>query len=355
MEDDGPIADAFRMPSFIISNVDEGRVKLSRNLLAESFLSDAGKVGDTNRGVIRSNSLDEGDRNSRERSGEEEERDAEGNNNNNCNGGGGGGRRARRRASAVDILRRNFGDSKSPSLRLSTKSRMPSGAEHGTDEGSGRNELQDGRGEECDECRKSYVETGGTGAKNEHTPSEFMTFADECHHVSDREGNTTTSGEPVSATEHVYCSVYCIANDAEITAAVAPSSDGTGDDSRTGQVVVGPSPDLELYSLDDVADLMGDVSQRQHREQADSDSDEAECCQVCLEERLTSRLPCCRRAVCAGCLKLYVSSQVCVCVFKVFKQQNTLKHNRSFDHVWHPSCVWLANSGNFSKSCPHML
>lgn len=323
MEDDGPIADALRMPSFIISNIDEGRVKLSRNLLVESSFAD-GKVGDTNRGVIRSNSLDEGDRNSRERSGEEE-RDAEGNNNNNCNGGGG---RARRRASAVDILRRNFGDSKSPSLRLSTQSRMPSGAEHGTDEESGRNESKGGYGAECDECRKTYVEKGGTGAKNEYTPSELMTFngpgvenltiTDECHHIRDNEGNTATSGEPVSAKEHVYCTVYCIANDAhradaeKITDAVA-ASDGTENDSETGQVV-GPGPDLELYSLDDVADMMGDVTLRQHRDRADSDSDEAECCQVCLEEKLISRLPCCRRAVCAGCLKLYVSSQVCVFV-----------------------------------------
>ncbi|XP_037541306.1 probable E3 ubiquitin-protein ligase RNF217 [Nematolebias whitei] len=313
MEDDGPIADAFRMPSFIISNIDEGRGKLSRNLPAESSFADV-KVGELNRGVIRSNSLDEGDRNSGERSGEEE-RDAEGNNNNNCNGGGG---RARRRASAVEILRRNFGDSKSPSFRLSTKSRMPSGAERSTDEESGKNELKCGCGAECGECRKSDVETGAPEVENEPTPSELTTcnvpvehVRDECHHVRDSEGNTAALGESVRAKEHVYCTVYCIANDtqradAEITDSV--TSDGAENDSETGQVV-GPSPKLELYSLDDLVDLMGDVSQRQHRDQADTDS-EAECCQVCLEEKLIARLPCCRRPVCSGCLKLYVSSQV---------------------------------------------
>lgn len=112
--------------------------------------------------------------------------------------------------------------------------------------------------------------------------------------------------------EHFYCTVYCIGNDAqradaEITDSV--TSDGAENDSETGQVA-GLSPKLELYSLDDLVGLMGDVSQRQHRDQVDTDS-EAECCQVCLEEKLIARLPCCRRPVCAVCLKLYVSSQVC--------------------------------------------
>ncbi|XP_017264476.1 probable E3 ubiquitin-protein ligase RNF217 [Kryptolebias marmoratus] len=321
MEDDGPIADAFRMPSFIISNIEEGRAKLSRNLPTETSFAD-GKVGDSNRGVIRSNSLDEGDRTSAE------ERDAEGNNNNNCNGGGGGGggRRARRRASAVEILRRNFGDSKSPSLRLSTKSRMPSGPEHGTDIESGKNEPRDGCGAECGECRKSDAGTGGPGDKNEPTPSESTapavhgvddgTVRDECRHKRDNDVLPSAPGGSSGAKQHVYCTVYCVANDARRADAEAPdpavASDGTEVGSETGRTASpGSGPELELYSLDDLVDLMGDASQRQHGDQADSGS-EAECCEVCLEEKLIAPLPCCGKHLCAGCLKLYVSSQVTV-------------------------------------------
>ncbi|KAF7231196.1 ring finger protein 217 [Nothobranchius furzeri] len=314
MEDEGPIADDFKMPSFI-SNFEEGRLKSFRNLHTETSFTD-GKVGDLNRGVIRSSSrlsLDGSDGIARQRSGEEE-KDAEGNINNNCNGGDGG--RARRRASAVELLRIHFGDSKSPSFHLSTKSRMQFGAEHGTDEGSGKNGPKGGNGAECSECLKSDAETGGPGTKNEPTLSELATSSvqgveklpvtDERHHKEDDNGNSTLGDSFRLKKEHVFCTVYCIANDslrsdAEITDGVTSEAA----ENESGEV---ESSELELFSLGDLVDPMGHASDRQHREQSDDESDA--CCRVCLEEKTIASLPCCRRTACADCLKLYVSTQV---------------------------------------------
>uniref|UniRef100_A0A8C6K6P2 Ring finger protein 217 n=1 Tax=Nothobranchius furzeri TaxID=105023 RepID=A0A8C6K6P2_NOTFU len=302
------------MPSFI-SNFEEGRLKSFRNLHTETSFTD-GKVGDLNRGVIRSSSrlsLDGSDGIARQRSGEEE-KDAEGNINNNCNGGDGG--RARRRASAVELLRIHFGDSKSPSFHLSTKSRMQFGAEHGTDEGSGKNGPKGGNGAECSECLKSDAETGGPGTKNEPTLSELATSSvqgveklpvtDERHHKEDDNGNSTLGDSFRLKKEHVFCTVYCIANDslrsdAEITDGVTSEAA----ENESGEV---ESSELELFSLGDLVDPMGHASDRQHREQSDDESDA--CCRVCLEEKTIASLPCCRRTACADCLKLYVSTQV---------------------------------------------
>ncbi|XP_018551681.1 probable E3 ubiquitin-protein ligase RNF217 [Lates calcarifer] len=317
MEDEGPIADACKMPSFI-SSFEDGRVRLSRNP-TETSLAD-GKVErpvrDLNRRVTRSKSrlsLDGGEGESEERSGEEEERDAEGNNNNNCNGGG-----ERRRASAVEILRRNFGVSKSPSLRLSTSSRMQCGAEHENHQGNVNIDVTNGHGSECGDCEKSDRETGEAGTKNEPTLSELTTsdaHVVQCHHMCDNDSNSVSLDESISVKEHVYCTVYCIANDShrrdveivnrydETVASDAPEMG-----SETGREA-GSSPEPTLYTLDDLVDPFGDISHQLYREQAGAES-ALQSCRVCLEDKTIAPLPCCRKAVCDECLKLYVSSQV---------------------------------------------
>lgn len=304
-------------------------MKLSRNLPTETSFTD-GKVErpvrDLDRRVTRSESrlsLDGGDPEERSpaEEEEEEEKDAEGNNNNNCNGGG----RARRRASAVEILRRNFGDSKSPSLRGNTDSRMQSGAEHGSHEGSVNTDVSDEYGTECGECKKSDGEPGGAGTKNEPTLSElatsgvegveYFTVSGPCHHIRDSDGHTATLDESFSAKEHVYCTVYCIANDShrkdgEITDRCdeAVPCDATDVDLDLGQDA-GSSPTPTLYTRDDLVDPFGDISHRLYREQAGAET-AMQSCRVCLEEKTIASLPCCRTAVCDECLKLYVSSQV---------------------------------------------
>nr|XP_020442830.1 probable E3 ubiquitin-protein ligase RNF217 [Monopterus albus] len=322
MEDDEPINDASKMPSFI-SSFEEGRVKLSRNLPTETSFVD-GKVErptrDLSRRVTRSSSrlsLDGADGESGERSGDEE-RDAEGNNNNNCNGGG-----ERRRASAVEILKRSVGVSKSPSLRLNTISRMQCGAEHETHEENVNNDL--GHGSECGDCKKSDPETGEAGSENKPTLSEltaldgqgveYLTVTGQCHHKSDNDSNTVTLDEPFSVTEHVYCTVYCIANDShrkdvEITDSYdeTVTSDAPEMDLETGQDA-GSSPEPPLYTLDDLVDPLGDMAHQLYTEHTTAES-AMQSCRVCLEEKTIAPLTCCRKAVCEECLKLYVSSQV---------------------------------------------
>lgn len=322
MEDDGPIADACKMPSFI-GSFEEGRMKLSRTLPTETS-STFGKVErplrDLNQHVTRSNSrlsLDGGDRQLGERSGGEE-RDAEGNNNN-CNDGG---RARRRRASAVEILRRNFGDSKPPSFLLNTNSRMQCSVENEAREGSDDNDVAKGTGTECGECKKSDVETGEAETENEPTPSElqtsdvrgveYITVTDQCHNVRDKESNTATGEETSGAKEHVYSTVYCIANDShrkdvEITDRhdEAGTGDATDVDLETGQEAGAPA----LYTLDDLVDPFADISRRPYSEQAGADTVMEICC-VCLEDKPIAPLPCCKSAVCDECLKIYVSSMV---------------------------------------------
>ncbi|XP_029281481.1 LOW QUALITY PROTEIN: E3 ubiquitin-protein ligase RNF217 [Cottoperca gobio] len=314
MEDDGPIADASKMPSFI-SSYEEGSVKLSRYLPTETSFTDSKverSVRDLSRRVTRSNSrlsLDGGERDSGERS-SEEEKDAKGNNNNNCNGG------ERRRASAVEILRRNFGVSKSSSLCLSTSNRMQRDAEH-EHEGNVNNDVSNGYGTERGECKKSEQQTGEAGTKNEPTLSdlttsavhgvEFVTVTGQRHHNS----NTVTLDEYLNPKEHIYCTVYCIDNDShradvEITDDV--TSDAPEMDFETGQDM-GSSPEPSLYTLDDLVDPFGDMGHRLSVEQTGAET-AMQSCRVCLEDKTIAPLPCCRKAVCDECLKLYVSSQV---------------------------------------------
>ncbi|XP_047429952.1 probable E3 ubiquitin-protein ligase RNF217 isoform X2 [Mugil cephalus] len=325
MEDDGPIADACKMPSFI-GSFEEGRVRLSRNLPTETSSAD-GKVErplrDLTRRVTRSNSrlsLDGGERSVGE------EKDAEGNNNNNCNGGG---RARRRRASAVEILRRNFGDSKPPSFLLNTSSRMQCGDENEAREGGDVSDVTNGSGTECGECEKSDVETGEADAENEPTPSESptpgvrgverLTVTDRCHSGCDGDGSADSVEDTFDAKEHVYSTVYCIANDshrqdAEITDRHdgAGAADATDADSETGREAGGPAP----YTLDDLVDPFAGMSRRSHAEEADADT-EIQICWVCLDVKPIAPLPCCKNAVCDECLKLYVSSLVRVAKLQI--------------------------------------
>ncbi|MEQ2194665.1 hypothetical protein XENOCAPTIV_001138 [Xenoophorus captivus] len=328
MEDEKPIADACKMPSFM-SNFEEGRRKLSRNQPTGTSITDDKvklPVGDLNRPVIRSNSrlsLDGVDGRAWTRSGDGE-RDAEGNNNNNCNSGGvGAAGRRRRRASAVEVLRRNFGDSKSPSHRLSTKRRMQSGGEHGAGRESGENDCKDVHGAQCGECQKSDVVTGGEGDENEPPLSElttsdvagvkYLTVGQKCHLKAEGDNNTVRLGESFSAKEHVYCTVYCIANDTHRTEAKitdgyddAVTSEGTETNLETVKVEdLGTEPELD--TLGDVLDPYWDYHFKRSLVVAENG---IECCWVCLEEKTIASLPCCGKAVCDECLKLYVSTQV---------------------------------------------
>lgn len=288
MEDDGPIADTCDMPSFIRS-FEEGRVKASRNPPTQTSLTDGEverPVRDLDRRVTaRTNSRLSLDGGERERSGEEEE-DAEGNNNNNCNGGG--GRASRRRASAGET-RRTPGDG-SAWFRLDTNGRMQRGdSEQDTRRGCAKN----GPGAEGG----GHKQPGGeAGANRSNSGSSAAT----CQRRHPGSGELSPG----------CCAVYCIDNDRDRGEAVTP--DGVGMDLETRRDADDddddddPSPEPALYTLDDLVDPFGDLSHRLYVEQAGA----ARSCRVCLEEKPVAPLPCCRKAVCAECLTLYVSSQV---------------------------------------------
>ncbi|XP_028996406.1 probable E3 ubiquitin-protein ligase RNF217 [Betta splendens] len=323
MGDDGPLADTSKMPSFI-GSFEEGRLKLSRNLPTETSFAD-GKVERSVEGlssrVGRSDSrlsLDGRARRDPDGRSGDEDRDAEGNNNNNCNGAGG----RRRRASAVEILRRSFGVSKPPSPLLSTSARVQSD-DHESPEGTVPNDVN-GPGSECYDCEKSHGETDEADGKNEPTLSElptsdvlrveYLSVTGQCHHTCDIDSYAATLEESHSVKEHVYCTVYCIANDNQRTGEPANSCDETvtidapGTDADTG-TDAGSSPALSLYTLDDLVDPFEDMAHHLYTEQAGTEGALASC-RVCLEDKTIAPLPCCRKAVCDECLKLYVSSQV---------------------------------------------
>ncbi|CAJ1077634.1 probable E3 ubiquitin-protein ligase RNF217 [Xyrichtys novacula] len=319
MEDDEPIADACQMPSFI-GGFEEGRAKLSHNLPTETSFTD-GKVEqpvrDLSRGVSRSNSrvvLDGVEGRAGEKS-SEEEKDAKGNNNNNCNGGGGGGGE-RRRASAVEILRRNFGVSKSPSLRLNRNTRMHRGTKH--ESTGGTFDTDSGS---FNDCKRSECETGDAGTENEPTPSdlptldvqgvELVSITGQCRHDGDSDNKTATVADFLSDGEHIYCTVYCIANDkhrrdVEITDDDTFTSDSLETGSETGE-----NPEPILFTLDDLVDPFADIVHHRLSTTVQADAEAAvQSCRVCLEGKTIVPLLCCGKAVCDECLKLYVSSQV---------------------------------------------
>lgn len=325
MEDDDPIAE---MPTFI-SSLEEGRSKVSRNLPAETSSADSKverPVRDWSRRVTGSTSrlsLDGDERGTGERSSEEEEeeddedkeeeeekkeveeKDAKGNNNNNCNGGGG----ERRRASAVDILRRNLGVSKS-SLR--------SNAEREGDKGGADGDATDGSRSECDDWQKSSEGAGDAGVENKRTecdPATSDALGAQFALLTAKgaaEGSAAAGHEPCNAKEHVYCTVYCIANESrakEITDDETAASDAPQMHSET-QAEVGPSPEPSLYTLDDLVDPFGDIARHLSFSQADAEEAAVQSCWVCLEGKPIAPLPCCQKTVCDDCLKLYVTSQV---------------------------------------------
>lgn len=308
MEDDGPIDDQHTMPSFI-SSLEEGRAKLSRTLSTETSLTDnkvESPVIDLNGHVTVSDTqLSPGEQDR----GTEEDKDAEGNNNNNCNSGGGG---ERRRASAVEILlRRNFGTvSKSPSLCLNA-TRVLCGPD-----GDSVHRVRAPSGDRSD--KKSKQETEEASVQSEHTLidpvdlQEVKIVTNECHNVSDdNSGSTLSLNESFNTKEHVYCTVYCIANDENLQRQGLPNSNETLAFEQAAELEISPgsSPEPALYTLDDLVDPFGDLSHRLSVEQGGAET-AAHFCPVCLESKPTIPLPCCALTVCEDCLKLYVSSQV---------------------------------------------
>ncbi|TWW69001.1 probable E3 ubiquitin-protein ligase RNF217 isoform X1 [Takifugu flavidus] len=312
MEDAEPTTE---MPSFI-SSFEEGRTKLSGKLSKETYFPDS-KVeragGDLDSGVTAPNfplSPDGSERESGDRrsEGEKDERSTVATDNN-------GGEAERRSASVVEILRRNLGVSKSPSLRVNFNGWGQLDIEHENSEGTINNDITDGFDSERG-CKKSDGGTAEAVTENEATLAgltsdaqavefEFLHLTDPCRHKRDTDSNKAALDESVGTKEHIYCTVYCIDNDREQNQ-IPHDALATSYASEIEQDV---GSNLEMYTTDDLVDPFGEMAHHLSGVQAGGET-AVRGCRVCLEGKSIAPLPCCRKAVCNECLGLYVSSQV---------------------------------------------
>lgn len=102
--------------------------------------------------------------------------------------------------------------------------------------------------------------------------------------------------------EHVYCTVYCIANDSPGGLASLDGALGTPTAAEAESPQRYPEP-LSLTALLE-SRSSGNFSG------AEPSASVPVTCRVCLDDKRIKPLHCCKKAVCDECLKLYISSQV---------------------------------------------
>lgn len=181
---------------------------------------------------------------------------------------------------AVDILRRNFGDPEKVETRFEIE---PEDSDHEEDEERTRCSLK----------------------PNPADPE-----------LSDPDVNLNIDfkrGDELE--EHVYCTVYCIAND-NYRIPVDKTSDNettSQSPSSSSDVLVSPPTDSELSDHEPfpvpytVSDLMSGLNNSYN---ANNSFSVVLTCRICLDDRHIMPLHCCKKAVCEECLKRYISSQV---------------------------------------------
>ncbi|KAG9283073.1 putative E3 ubiquitin-protein ligase RNF217 [Astyanax mexicanus] len=130
------------------------------------------------------------------------------------------------------------------------------------------------------------------------------------------DGGGGGAGDSWRSKEHVYCTVYCIAND-DYRKPSQTSTTSTEDSAAGARSLLPPihspdPPDPELgdhsdpYTLSDLVDSA--VLTSAHS----STVSVVLTCRICLDDRHSRPLHCCQKAVCEECLKTYISSQVLV-------------------------------------------
>ncbi|KAI3364395.1 hypothetical protein L3Q82_011195 [Scortum barcoo] len=158
--------------------------------------------------------------------------------------------------------------------------------------------------------KKPGRETGGAADENEPTRSGSSSDVRAVETVA---GQRRLKGDEPFNGKHVYCTVYCIANDrsrGQITDGDTLASDAPDEMDLEAGRDAGSSPEPALYTLDDLVDPFADLARRLSAAQAGVTDAARQSCRVCLEGKSIAPLPCCGKAVCDECLKLYVSSQV---------------------------------------------
>ncbi|XP_037394081.1 probable E3 ubiquitin-protein ligase RNF217 isoform X2 [Pygocentrus nattereri] len=197
-----------------------------------------------------------------------------------------------RKTSVVDILRRNVGSSKAP---FASDNNADLELEF---------EKVDSASPEPD--RGSSV--GNAGEESDSKSSDFSSSLKlEDFELSDSEGDAESDskagGGGWQSKEHVYCTVYCIANDDYRKPPGSPGDLGDGAPSVLPDLPPTDSPDPEPYTLSDLVDST-ELSSLHSTVSA------LLTCRICLDDGRIRPLHCCQMAVCEQCLKTYISSQV---------------------------------------------
>lgn len=227
--------------------------------------------------------------------------------------GPGGGHREhieRENIRAVDILRRNFGST----IR---DTEDPKDLEKvGND--INLNDLDSENDDERMQCSTISLQQD-----IESNPG--LGNSDGNHHI-DYNIDLKSGEDPSQSKEHVYCTVYCIANDNyRVPVQKTTSNHETlSSSSSSSDVLVLPPTDLPNSELDNhdpypvpytVSDLM--VSGIHSSYNADNSLSVVLTCRICLDDKQIMPLHCCKKAVCEECLKRYIISQVSIFVFGV--------------------------------------
>lgn len=139
------------------------------------------------------------------------------------------------------------------------------------------------------------------------------------HHI-DYNIDLKSGEDPSQSKEHVYCTVYCISNDnyripVEKTISDHEATSLSSSSSSSDVLVLPPSnsPNSELdhdhypepYT---VSELMLSGLNRSYN--TDNSVSVVLTCRICLDDKQTIPLHCCKNAVCEECLKRYIISQV---------------------------------------------
>ncbi len=137
------------------------------------------------------------------------------------------------------------------------------------------------------------------------------------HHI-DYNIDLKSGEDPSQSKEHVYCTVYCIANDNYRIPVEKTTSDheATSLSSSSSDVLVLPPSDSPNSELDHdhypepytVSKLM--LSGLNSSYNTDNSVSVVLTCRICLDDKQTIPLHCCKNAVCEECLKRYIISQV---------------------------------------------
>ncbi|XP_061100009.1 probable E3 ubiquitin-protein ligase RNF217 [Conger conger] len=228
-----------------------------------------------------------------------------------------------RKPTAVDILRRNFGTPRpltNVDSNLAEEQRDNQDVSVGTDLKKPADSQERGKSmaSESEHC----VCIGNEQVDSEHKSGLTASDLDEVELSEPEENRETKSGggdDIYLSKEHVYCTVYCIANDnyrrqADNLGGQVDFDGGV----MTTDVAIQPvkdlrqQADLELGHYPEPFTLTNLIDSRtlSNFYNGEYSVSVVLTCRICLEDKNIKPLHCCKKPVCEECLKRYISSQV---------------------------------------------